>query len=178
MADMRDRVKKDRGLIKNIELAIPGFRGYRKREDLRIADSMLRLQLADKLKEEVKLPLEGAKEAVAKALNLDMMNDISDLVSKVDTLEAKIRHAEQGYSGISPNYRIGEDQLNVLYEYDWSMINIVHDLADDSQNILSSAEFEDFSGMKSECIKVKKKVLEFGKTFRDRHNTMADLGAF
>ncbi|MBU4189406.1 MAG: hypothetical protein KJ886_00210, partial [Candidatus Thermoplasmatota archaeon] len=49
-ADLRKKVEEDRGMLKKIELAIPGFRGYRKREDLRIADSLLRAQLADRLK--------------------------------------------------------------------------------------------------------------------------------
>lgn len=48
--DLRKKVKEDRGLLKELELAIPGFKGYREREDLRIADSLLRAQLADKLK--------------------------------------------------------------------------------------------------------------------------------
>jgi hypothetical protein len=49
MVDLRERVKEDRGLLKKLEMAIPGFRGYRKREDLRIADSLLRKQLANNL---------------------------------------------------------------------------------------------------------------------------------
>lgn len=83
MVDLRDRVTEDRGLLKNIQLAIPGFRGYRKREDLRIADSLLRVQLADKIKTDVSAPLENAREAAAKALNLDVMNEIGELISKV-----------------------------------------------------------------------------------------------
>ncbi|MDD4127346.1 MAG: hypothetical protein PHV39_06630, partial [Methanomicrobium sp.] len=161
-----------------IQLAIPGFRGYRKREDLRIADSLLRVQLAEKIKTDVSAPLENAREAAAKALNLDVMNDIGDLISKVNLAEAKVRHAEQGYSGISPNYRIDEDQLEILYDYDLSMINLVNSLSGESEIILSYAEAGDFSLMKSSCSQAKKNVVDFLNTFKQRHTTMANLGAF
>lgn len=177
MADLRERVAEDRGLLKNIQLAIPGFRGYRKREDLRIADSVLRIQLADSIKSEVMIPLDGAKEAVAKALNLDVMGDISDLASKVNVLEKKIRHADQGYSGISPNYRINEDQLETLYDYDLSMIELINGLAAEAESILMDAEMGEFQSMKASCNQAKKNVIEFLKIFKDRHTTMADLGA-
>ena len=51
MVDLRSKVEDDRGLLKKIELLIPGFRGYREREDLRAADSLLRQQLAGRVKE-------------------------------------------------------------------------------------------------------------------------------
>jgi len=40
MTDLRTKVEEDRGLLKKIELFLPGFRGYRKKEDLRAADSL------------------------------------------------------------------------------------------------------------------------------------------
>ena len=49
MTDLRDKVKDDRGLIKMIQLVIPGYRGYRIKEDLRIADRLLREELANRL---------------------------------------------------------------------------------------------------------------------------------
>jgi len=48
MADIRQRVKEDQGILKKIQMFVPGFRGYRQREDLRDADRMLRDQLAKK----------------------------------------------------------------------------------------------------------------------------------
>src|SRR5256885_16816857 len=45
MPDIRDRVEQDRGLLKKIQLAIPGYAGYRRREDIRAADNLLRIQL-------------------------------------------------------------------------------------------------------------------------------------
>ena len=50
MPDIRDRVEQDRGLLKKIQLVIPGYAGYRRREDIRAADNLLRIQLANQMK--------------------------------------------------------------------------------------------------------------------------------
>ena len=52
MTDLRDKVESDRGIIKMIQLVIPGYRGYRIKEDLRIADRLLREELANRLAED------------------------------------------------------------------------------------------------------------------------------
>ena len=86
MADLRDRVTEDRGLLKKIQMAIPGYRGYRIREDLRIADSMLRLQIADRMRDEVLKPLEETREVCSRELELDVMNDMAAVISAASLL--------------------------------------------------------------------------------------------
>jgi len=113
MVDLRDKVKEDRGLLKKVELAIPGFRGYRKREDLRIADSLLRKQLADKLKS-VLTNIEQSRETLTRKMEIDMLEDVRRLVNQAQVIEGKVRHAEQGYTGVSADYRIEESELNQL----------------------------------------------------------------
>ena len=49
MVDLREKVVDDRGLISKIQRFVPGFHGYRVAEDLRAADNLLRIQIADRL---------------------------------------------------------------------------------------------------------------------------------
>lgn len=135
--DLRDRVEDDRGLIKKIELAIPGFRGYRKREDLRIADSLLREQLAASLGKVVST-LEDCRSELTKRMDMDLLEDMKALVNDIQAAENRVRHAEQGYTGISADIRIEEDELNRMYEWDLSLIHSIKDLAADSDNLHSS----------------------------------------
>lgn len=127
--DLRDRVEEDRGLIKKIELAIPGFRGYRKREDLRIADSLLRTHLANRIKT-VSATVESCREALTKKMDLMVLEDIGKLVNKVNTIENRVRHAEQGYTGISADFRIDINELNDLYEWDLALLDDINELDD------------------------------------------------
>ena len=177
MADLRDRVTEDRGLLKKIQMAIPGYRGYRIREDLRIADSMLRLQIADRMRDEVLKPLEETREVCSRELELDVMNDMAAVISAAQTTEAKIRHAEQGYSGISPAYRVADDELNTLYEYDLSLLGGVDDLAGFAAESLSAAESGDFAAVKANAKKTRTAINDIQVQFGKRIETMANLGA-
>ncbi len=47
--DIRQQVEASRGALKKLQLLIPGLRGYRQKEDIRVSDELLRNQVADRL---------------------------------------------------------------------------------------------------------------------------------
>jgi len=116
--DIRERVDQDRGVLKRLQLLVPGFRGYREGEDIRAADSMLRRQVADKVKN-ARTTIENSRSALANAKQFAALNDLAPLVADLMRLEGQIRFAEQGYTGISPAIRANPPQLDRLYEYDY-----------------------------------------------------------
>jgi len=121
MVDVRDRVAEDRGLLKKIQLLLPGFSGYRQREDLRAADSILRIQLADRLKEN-RGKLEATRARLAEAYEMKALEPLGRLILSAQELEGMVRHAEQGYSGFSPAIRVEQSELEMLYEYDLALL--------------------------------------------------------
>jgi len=121
MPDLRDRVEQDRGLLKKIQLMIPGYAGYRRREDIRAADNLLRIQVANQLKG-VRGALEDIRNGMAMGGKPQGLQSIGNAIFTIEGLEAKIRHAEGGYSGLSATIRIEETELDRLYEYDYAML--------------------------------------------------------
>ncbi|HYU06603.1 MAG TPA: hypothetical protein VEM77_05440 [Thermoplasmata archaeon] len=121
MPDIRDRVEQDRGLLKKIQLVIPGYAGYRRREDIRAADNLLRIQLANQLKG-VRGDLEDIRDGMAMNGKVQGLQSIGNAIFTIEGLEAKVRHAEGGYSGLSATIRIEETELDRLYEYDYAML--------------------------------------------------------
>lgn len=121
MPDIRDRVEQDRGLLKKIQLVIPGYAGYRRREDIRAADSLLRIQLANQLKG-VRGDLEDVRDGMAMDGKVQGLSAVGNLIFTIEGLEAKVRHAEGGYSGLSATIQIKETELDKLYEYDYAML--------------------------------------------------------
>ena len=176
--DLRDKVEDDRGLIKKIQLCIPGFRGYRQKEDIRLADALLRQQIADDLKNNVLLPLEQTRESASRALELDLMNDLATSISQAKTTEAKIRHAEHGYTGISPANRIKKTELNNLYEYDLALINGIRGLGDLAKTAFSYADAGDFDSVQKQLRELRSGFTEFTVTFDKRIVDIAEIGAF
>lgn len=121
MPDVRQRVEADRGLLKKIQLLVPGYAGYRRREDIRAADNILRIEISDRLKS-IRAELETIRDAMAMEGRTTGLAGMGNAIFTLEGLEAKVRHAAGGYSGISPMIRIEEQELDRLYEYDYAML--------------------------------------------------------
>ncbi len=125
--DVRQQVEDNRGIAKKLELLIPGLRGYRSKEDIRVSDSLLRNQMADKL-DHVKDNLQQLRKQVVAGNDLNNLTSIGSLIAQVQTLSGEVRHAAQGYSGWVAPIQMTDDKLNKMYEYDYSFVNAVFQL--------------------------------------------------
>ena len=122
--DIRQQVEANRGALKNLQLLIPGLRGYRTKEDIRVSDEMLRNQAADRL-DRAKTKLEQVRKQVAAANDLTNLTLIGSLISQVQALSGEVRHSAQGYAGWVAPIQVDEDKLNKLYDYDYSFISSI-----------------------------------------------------
>jgi hypothetical protein len=120
-------VDADRGFLKRVQLLIPGFNGYRQGEDIRAADSLLRMQVADRVAR-ARGTVESARSSLTQSAHFDRLNDLAQLISELMRLEGEIRHAEQGYTGLSPAVRIGATGLDQLYQYDYGFASAADQL--------------------------------------------------
>jgi hypothetical protein len=175
MVDLRDRVKEDRGLLKKLELAIPGFRGYRKREDLRIADSLLRNQLANNLGK-IREKIELARQDLAEKMEMDLIDNMAQLMNNITSMENRVRHAEQGYSGISADFNVREDELNKLYEWDLNLLSDIESLSNSASTLQSTVGTGNTSEIDQKINEVKNEIREFDSLFEKRIQTIANLG--
>lgn len=139
MVDLREKVVQDRGILARIQSAIPGFSGYRANEDLRAADNMLRLQLADRLAA-IRKELETCRAVLTENMFLGNLDRIGTLISKIKAIEGEVRHAGQGYSGISAKVRVGETELNNLYEYDSGLLTSLADMSGEAFKLKALAK--------------------------------------
>jgi hypothetical protein len=125
--DIRQQVDANRGAMKKLELLIPGLRGYRSKEDIRVSDELLRNQVADRL-DKVRDNLQQLRKQVATANDLTNLTSIGSLIVQVQTLSGEVRHAAQGYSGWVAPIQVNEDKLNKLYDYDYAFVSSVFQL--------------------------------------------------
>ena len=91
-------MKKDLGLLEELELIIPGFRGYKQKELIREDDALIRNHVFFLLKD--------AKESIEKVLpkvlekHPNLMEKTDDLRKELIKVSQKIKHASRGYSGL------------------------------------------------------------------------------
>jgi hypothetical protein len=137
--DLRTKVDQDRGALKKLQLLIPGYRGYRQGEDLREADSVLRLQVADKVHGAI-TTLQQRRQSLSQAGKFDGLVDLSQAAADLMRLEGEIRHAEQGYTGISPALRVNLAGQDKLYEYDYGFVLAANDLGSSVAALVDPAQ--------------------------------------
>lgn len=177
MVDIRERVSEDRTFLKKLELTIPGFRGYRKREDRRVADALLRKQLADALKECGK-QAEEIRNALASQMELDLLKSAGNVVNEINALEAKVRHAEQGYAGIAADIKVLEEEIEKLYEFDYMLIENTKKLRNLLDSANSSMDIGDIESLKTQIRAIRAEIKNFSSLFNKRIETITGTGAF
>ena len=171
MPDIRDRVEQDRGILKKIQLVIPGYAGYRRREDIRAADNLLRIQLANQLKG-VRGDLEDIRDGWAMDGKVQGLSGIGNAIFTIEGLEAKVRHAEGGYSGISATIQIKETELDRLYEYDYAMLESLDRAAATVQGIRDSG---DAKGIDAALKRLRDAIGSFDTAWKSRTNAVTGI---
>ncbi len=172
--DIRTKVDDSRGLLKKIQLIIPGFRGYRKLEDLRAADELLRKQLSTAL-QVGETRLQNLRSWLVSRNNFTDLTVVASSISRLQQLDGEILHSEQGYSGISPAIRIGDQQLNALYQYDLNFLEA-------ASTISSLADFTEIMAnysrdtMSSKLSQLNDAVLRTKLAWEQRINAIEGIG--
>jgi hypothetical protein len=120
--DIRKQVDQGRGTLKKLQLIVPGLRGYRSKEDIRVSDDLLRNQVADKI-DLAKGNLEGLRKQMVLAGDFTNLSTVGSLISQFQQFSGEIRHSQQGYSGFAATFSFDDARLNQLYEYDFEFVN-------------------------------------------------------
>ena len=116
-----DKARAGQNALERIANAIPGFQGYRDKEQRRDADRLEREHLATRL-EQCKKTLNEAAAAATRSGGLDSINDIETARKRLDKVIARIRHADRGYSGFFDAVKVDEAALARVYEFDLGLV--------------------------------------------------------
>jgi hypothetical protein len=167
MPDLRQKVEEDRGLLKKIQLAIPGYRGYRQREDIRAADDILRIQLSERLGR-ARAEVEKCRKSLVDAMLTDQLDRLGQLVNKFKAVEGEVRHSEGGYTGFSTQIKIEQPELDQLYEYDYNMINYLLNIEQGILPLRGAIDAENGGAIKNEIANLRTRLDDFETTFKAR----------
>lgn len=155
---------KETSIWEKLELVVPGFHGYKKKELLREDDRLIRGKAAELLA--------GARRELERALqrcamvNCPQLAAIDGLRKKLVTLEGKVKHAEAGYAGYFDRIKVKEKELERLIEYDGRMIS----LAEEIKNLAGSLNgaVTDPARLGSAVLELDDKLLQLEDTIEGR----------
>lgn len=108
---------KELGLLEKLEMIIPGFRGYKKKELIREDDILIRRYIYSelgKIKDRIrKLQLRALDGRYAGSLTL-----LDKIWKSLDLAASKIKNAPAGYAGLFDRVKVRENELEMLKEVD------------------------------------------------------------
>jgi hypothetical protein len=122
--DYRHTVEDSKGGLERLLSKIPGYHGYKEKENRRAADKLLREHLVGQLGEQ-RRQLAELQRDLLEGGGLSLVDELDRAVTKVQNLADKIKTASYGYAGIFDAVKVKEEELDALYEFDEDMLGHV-----------------------------------------------------
>src|SRR5216683_3231512 len=134
-----DRAKSQTSLQEKIELAIPGFHGYKEKELRRESDKLIRNQIYQKLSDAESQAKDTYRSLVNQGAN-DSWDDTDHLLARLDRVMERINHSEYGYAGFFDVTKVKEPDLDRMMNYDMQLIQMADNVTNTIQALKDSVD--------------------------------------
>jgi hypothetical protein len=124
-----ERIQGNEKLLERLMLVIPGFRGYKLKEQRREADRIVRnyaYQALEHSRDDLMTCLQSLSDAKAS----ELMEPENRLIAKLDRVAEKINRASYGYSGFFDAVKVEEVELDNMLAYDTQLMDAVRKIGD------------------------------------------------
>jgi len=149
-----ERVQTSEKALERLMLIIPGFRGYKLREQRREADRIVRDYIYRAL-EHSRDDLMASFQKLSDVKASELMEPMNRLVARLDRVAEKINRASYGYTGFFDSVKVEEPELDNMLAYDTQLMDSVRKIAD------AIASFKaDLAGGKIENARVSQQTLD------------------
>ena len=164
-----EQIKSREGFLEKIKRYIPGYDGYVNKDNSRELDTILRNQLATGL-ELNKPKIKNAVLNLSHNKKLFETQDIDKLDKKNESAIAKFRSAARGYSGAFDVVKIDAGKLNMIYDFDASLLANVQEVG----NLFSELETNSATNtdVRDSIIKISASLDNLLKKFDERESTL------
>jgi hypothetical protein len=172
--DLRQTISDHEGWFESITGKIPLYKGYKEKEQRREADALLRDHLAKQFAEQL-----GRAEDVASQMltgpGLMQLDEMGKGNTRLQTFIDKIKTAAQGYAGLFDAVKVKEDELDTLYEFDYSILLKVDEIAEAIDSLQAALDEGDDSKIAPSVRRYVKTVSDTSSLFDKRKDTILGL---
>jgi hypothetical protein len=128
MNDQLENARERRNFLERLGSKIPGFNGYLEREMRREVDKLQRDWLATQV-DRARFAMNGRIRDWSRDGRLENLDRASSVEKALDRLANRIRHADYGSSGFFDAVKIGQAELDRIYEFDLALTESMQYLA-------------------------------------------------
>ncbi len=165
-----EKVDDERTLTQKIMKLVPGWRGYRIKEERRNADRILRDQIVSRLRQS-KDKIEDIQTAVVEAEIEDVYTTMDSLSSRTEKLISQIEHADYGYRPFFDAIKIKEDDLMNMLRYDTWFVEQVQAFDQQCDDILMLVE-DDTDEATGHIKDLRKMVTQLSRKWKEREQVI------
>ncbi len=168
MSDPQENIDKRRRILERLLGMIPGYKQYQEQEKRRDADKKNREFLYEDLKQ-VLSDLEECALKLANDKSLDQLADLDRSERKLRTVADRIRLADYGYAGFFDAFKIQEEELDRLYEFDLKLAQQVEKIKSGVDGLIKSGRIPE--GLDE----VNKLIDDLGDYFNQRERAIMEV---
>ena len=140
------QANKDRGIFERLSMLIPGYRGYKQRNQRRDVDEQVRAEVCRSL-DGTKTVLADIQRSVI-SMDVKLAKDVERLRTKTDTYIQSIKSMESGYSALWDTMKTEKEDLEEVMVWDEKLLDSAAELKRLSENFLDKVDTEDLTGSK------------------------------
>lgn len=119
--DFLEKIKGEMGGLERFVSKIPGYKGYKEKEQRREADTLLRDHLVRQFEEQQRKLNDQKLQLLSSGL-IEFMDDLDRASTRLESFIIKIRTASQGYAGFFDAVKVKEEELDALYNFDNALL--------------------------------------------------------
>ncbi len=140
--DLTEKIQSSQNALEKLISKIPGFRGYRQKEQRRDADKLLRTYVARQYEEQLKRLNEVQYNLSSMSGGLRHMSTFERATMKLQLLIDRLKTASYGYAGLFDAIKVDEKVLDKLYDFDRGMLDGVDQLSAAVDKLADAVEAE------------------------------------
>ena len=139
--DLTEKIRASQGKLEDLASIIPGYKGYKQKEQRREADKLLREHVARQYGEQLER-LNRLQYDLTAHGRLASILTLERAVMKLQLLIDRLKTASYGYAGLFDAIKVDEAALDKLYEFDQSMLEGVGQVAALLDKLAEAAQAE------------------------------------
>ena len=128
LGDLTEKIQASANKFEKLVATIPGYAGYKQKEQRREADKLLRLHVAHAYEAQLQRANKLQYDLSAQGA-LRVIVAVDRAVTKLQMLIDRIRSASYGYAGLFDAVKVDEAALDALYNFDEAMLDGVQVVA-------------------------------------------------
>ncbi len=137
MSDLFEQVTGYQDIFKKLLSKIPGFKGYVERTNRRMADKMLRSEVAERYEEQWQRISSLQRDLIAQG-EIGLIDDMEAASVKFRQFIDRVRTATYGYSSFFEAAKVNEEELARMYQYDLTLLELVEEVKHSIDNVETS----------------------------------------